>query len=91
MIGGATIAMGMTAAWIGTMVATRSLSSARRIYRRTSGLSAASVQSWGSWFVGGFSGVTMGIRWLYAVAVWLGWMAAGLGLIWLGIQLLDIV
>jgi hypothetical protein len=90
-IGGVTIAMGMAAAWVGAMVAARSLSCARRAYRRTSGLAAASVEAWGVWFLGGFSGVTMGLRWLYAVAVWLAWTAAGLGLLWLGIRLLDLV
>jgi hypothetical protein len=88
-IGGVMIVMGLIAAWVGMVVASRSLQSASRIYRRTSLLSAATLEGWGSWFLGGFSGMTMGIRWLYAVGAWLAWTLAGGGLIGLGIRLFS--
>jgi hypothetical protein len=88
-VGSLTILTGLTAIGVGMAVAIRSLDSARRVYRRTASRSAATLEAWGAWFVGGFSGLTMGIRWLYAVALWLGWTAAGIGLIGLGIRLLS--
>ena len=87
LIGGLTILMGLIAAFVGMVVANHSIHSARRTYRRTTLLSAASLGGWGSWFLSGFSGMTMGVQWLYAVGLWLIWTVAGLGLIWLGIQL----
>ena len=87
--GSLTILTGLTAVGVGMAVAARSLASARRVYRKTAAHSAATLEAWGSWFLGGFSGMTMGIRWLYAVALWLGWAAAGVGLIGLGIRLLT--
>ncbi len=87
MIGGMTIVMGLIAACVGMVVANHSIRSARRAYRRTTLHSAATLGGWGSWFLSGFSGVTMGVQWLYAVGMWLIWTAAGFGLIWLGIRL----
>jgi len=86
-VGSLTILTGLTAVGVGMAVATRSLASARRVYRRTTSRSSATLEAWGAWFVGGFSGMTMGIRWLYAVALWLGWTAAGIGLVGLGVRL----
>lgn len=87
--GSLTILTGLIAVGTGMAVASWSLASARRVYRRTASRSAATQEAWGSWFLGGFSGMTMGLRWLYAVALWLGWTAAGIGLIGLGIRLLS--
>ncbi len=71
MIGGLTIVMGLIAAFVGMVVADHSIHSARRAYRRTTLHSVATVGGWGSWFLSGFSGVTMGVQWLYAVGIWL--------------------
>jgi len=88
-IGSLTVVTGLIAAGVGIVVAGRSIQSARRVYRRTASRSAAALGGWGAWFLGGFSGMTMGLRWLYAVALWLGWTVAGIGLIGLGIRLLK--
>jgi hypothetical protein len=87
LMGGLLIVTGLVAAGVGIAVASHRLRMARRSYHRTALLSAASPEGWGSWFLGGFSGVTMGIRWLYAVASWLAWTLAGVCLIGLGLRL----
>ena len=88
-MGGLLITMGVVAAGMGVAAAGRCLRAAHRSYHRTAPLCAASVEGWGAWFLGGFTGVTMGIRWFYAVAVWLGWTLAGVVLLGLGIRLLG--
>ena len=88
-IGSATIVMGLIAAGIGVIVADRSIHLARRASRKTAMLSSASADSLGAWFLGGFTGVTMGMQWLIAVGLWLAWTVSGLVLMWLGSQLFD--
>ena len=67
--GGLTIVIGLLSVGVGLLLANQSLHAARRTYRRTAFHSAASLEHWGSWFLGGFSGMTMGIRWLYAIGI----------------------
>ena len=89
LIGSLTILTGLVAVGVGVAVASRSVESARRISRRTASRTAAALAGWGVWFLGGFSGMALGLRWLFAVALWLGWTAAGLGLMGLGIRLIQ--
>ena len=86
---GLVIAAGVLSAGVGYLVAAGRLRTARRVYRKTEALNATLPESWGSWFLGGFSGVTMGTQWLSAAAVWLVWTLAGVGLIGLGLRLFD--
>ena len=88
-IGGLTIATGLIAAGIGLTMAMNRLQIARRAYRRTTALHASAPESWNAWYLGGFTQLSMGTRWLSAGAVWLAWTAAGVVLIGLGLRLLS--
>ena len=88
-MGGVLIIMGLVAAGVGMVLARYGLRAAHRHYHRTASLSAATLEGWDSWFLGGFSGMTMGIRWLYAVVSWLLWTLAGVGLVGLGFRLMH--
>ena len=88
-MGAMVIATGVVTAGVGIVVAQHALRTARRAYHRTASLSAAASEGWGTWFLGGFSGITMGIRWLYAVTAWITWTLAGVCLIGLGIRLVS--
>ena len=87
-VGSLVMAMGLIAAGVGVIIARRALQTAQRAHHRTAAISAATLEGWDSWFLGGFSHLAMGIHWLYAVSVWLAWTLAGAGLIGLGIGLL---
>jgi len=88
-VSGLVITMGLISAGVGIAVAASRLRTARRAYRRTAALQTAMSEGWGAWFVGGFSGMTMGTQWLSAVTAWFIWTLAGLGLITLGIRLFS--
>ena len=88
-VSGLVIATGLISAGVGMAVAAGRLRTARRAYRRTAALHAATSEGWGAWFLGGFSGGTMGTQWLSAVTAWFIWTIAGLGLISLGIRLFS--
>ena len=88
MMGGVLIVMGLVAAGVGMVLARHGFRAAHRTYHRTTSLSAATPEGWDAWFLGGFSGMTMGIRWLSTVAAWLAWTAAGVGLVGLGFRLM---
>jgi len=90
-VGGLLVGVGVLAAWMGLAAGGRALRSARRSYHRMSPVSAATSEDWGAWFLGGFSGVTMGLRGLIAAIVWLAWTLAGVGFIGLGIQFFEFV
>ena len=87
-ISGLVIVIGVISTGVGFIVANGRLQSARRVYRKTTGLDVATPGSWGSWFLGGFSGIAMGTQWLCALGAWFIWTLAGLCLIGLGIGLL---
>ena len=74
---------------MGAALAKDRLQAVHRTYQRTATLSASSGQGWSEWFVGGFSGIAMGFRWLSIIAASLAWTLAGVGLIGLGVQLLS--
>ena len=88
-MGGLMIATGLVALAVGCVMAGHALRDARRAYLRTASLSTATLESWSSWFLDGFSGVTMGIRWLFAIGLWLGWTVIGICLIGVGIRVLT--
>jgi hypothetical protein len=88
MMGILVIATGVVSAGVGIAIALQRLRVARRAYRRTATLYAAMPEGWSSWFVGGFSSLTVGSHGLVALAAFLGWSMAGLGLIGLGLRLL---
>jgi len=88
-VSGLVITTGFISVGVGIAAAAGRLRTARRAYRRTTALHTAVSEGWGAWFVGGFSGVTMGTQWLSAVTAGLMWTLAGLCLITLGIRLFS--
>ena len=78
---------GLVALGVGFVVASGQLRTARRVYNRTLARFGTILDGWASWFLVGFSTVTMGIHGVSAVAAWLVWTAAGTCLIGLGIRL----
>ena len=86
-VSGLVITAGLISAGVGLAAASSRLRTAQRAYRRTVALHTATPAEWGAWFLGGFSGVTMGTQWLSAVMAWLVWTLAGAYLISLGIRL----
>ena len=87
LLSGLVIATGLLASCVGLASAASRLRDASRAYRRTEALYDAIPEGWSSWFLGGFSGLTLGSRWLWAAAVLIGWTIAGLSLIGLGLRL----
>ena len=87
-MGGLSISTGLIAAAVGVAMARHGLQTAQRLHARTSSLSLAVPDGWGSWFLGGFTSLSIGFRWIAAVAAWLVWTLAGLALVWLGIRLI---
>ena len=83
------ILTGLVAAGVGIAVASRSLRATRRAYCRIVSRSASTLDPWGTWFLGGFSGLAMGIQWLYTVLAWLTWAVAGTVLIRIGFGCFD--
>jgi len=81
------IAIGLLSAGVGALFARSRWQAARRSFRRTSSLSATTAEGWDSWFLGGFSEVTMGIRRLSTVLAWLVLTLAGTWFVGAGIRL----
>lgn len=88
-VSGLVIAMGVVALGVGIASAISSLRAAHRVHHRTAGRATAMLEGWDAWFLQGFSTMTMGIRGLYAILLWLGWTLVGVTLIGLGIRLFD--
>lgn len=84
---GLVIVMGLVAAGVGIATANRRVRAAGRAHRKISTLYAAMPEGWSSWFVGGFSSLTVGTHWLRATLALTGWMLAALSLIGLGLKL----
>ena len=87
LIGGLLIVTGLVAAGVGIAVARHGFHAAQRMYFRMAARSTMSPEDWDAWFLGGFSGVSLGFRGLVALVVWLVWTLAGLGVIGLGVRL----
>ena len=85
-VGGALIAAGCLAVWIGVEAAAHSSRAAHRLHHRAASRSTT-LEGWDTWFLGGFAGLATGLRQLRSVAVWLAWTAAGACFIGLGTQL----
>ncbi len=88
MMSGLVIIMGLIATGVGITTAMSRLRVASRAYRRTATLYASMPEGWTSWFLGGFSSLTVGSHWLWATVALTGWTVAGAFLIGLGLQLL---
>ena len=84
---GLVIVMGLLSAGVGVSTARRRFRAAGRIYRKTASLYAATPEGWASWFLGGFSSLTVGTHWLVATAALTIWTMAGVVLVGLGLQL----
>jgi len=86
-VSGLIITTGLCAVGVGIISAANRIQSAQRAHRRMEALHVAASGGWNAWFLGGFSGLTMGTQWFAALAVWLLWTIAGVGLISLGFRL----
>lgn len=80
------MATGLAAAAVGCVSANHALRSARRSHQRIAALAGTTADGWGAWFLGGFSSVSLGFRWIRALLVWAAWTLAGIGLIGLGVH-----
>jgi len=87
LVSGLVILAGLISAGVGITIATSRFRAAARAYRKTGTLCETMPEGWGSWFLEGFSGLTMGTHSLRAVAALAGWALAGLCLIGLGLLL----
>ena len=81
------IVIGVMATWTGLALASGRLRAAGRASRKTELLSGAMPEGWASWFLGGFSSLTVGIYWLWAMVVLIVWTMAGCLLVGLGLRL----
>ncbi len=86
LLSGLVIVLGLIATGVGVTAAAHRLRTARRTFRKLETLYDAMPESWGSWFVGGFSSLTIGTHWLRAAMTLAAWAIAGLSLVWLGLQ-----
>lgn len=84
---GLVIVMGLMSAGVGVATARRRCRAAGRAYRKIESLYAATPEGWASWFLGGFSSLTVGTHWLLATAALTIWTVAGAVLVGLGLQL----
>lgn len=87
-VSGLVIVTGLVAGAVGITAAAGRLRTAARAHRRIETLSEAMPEGWSSWFLGGFSAVTMGTHWVRALVILAGWTMAGLCLIGLGLRLI---
>ena len=86
-VGWLVIAMGLIAAAVGIAVAIHRLQTASRVYHRTAILYDAMPEGWTSWFLKGFSTLSVGSHWVLASLLLIGWMTAGACLVGLGLRL----
>ena len=83
---GLVIVTGLIATAVGIVAAAGRLRAAGRAHRRIETLYASMPEGWSSWFLGGFSDVTLGARWLRALAVLVIWTLTGAWFIGLGLR-----
>lgn len=81
------IVIGFLSAGVGVLFARSRWQAARRSFHRISSLSATTAEGWDSWFLGGFSEVTMGLRRLSTVLAWLVLTLAGAWFVGAGVKL----
>ncbi len=89
LISGLVIVTGVIAGSVGVATASSRLRVACRAYHKTATLYASMPEGWSSWFLGGFSELTLGTHWLWAGLALLGWLIAGVGFVSLGFRLLT--
>lgn len=82
------VTTGLVLAGVGVIGATKRVRMAQRAHAKTAALCGTLPEGWDAWFVSGFSDVTMGTRWLFAVAVGCAWVVVGVCFIGLGLHLL---
>ena len=87
MMSGLVIATGLISTGVGVISARHRLRAAGRTLRKTETLSATLPDGWATWFLEGFSSLTVGAQWLWATLTLLGWTLAGAILIGLGLTL----
>lgn len=80
-------ATGLMVASVGIAVASHRWRMATRSYQRIQTLHAALPEGWGSWFLGGFSGLAVGTHGLWAAVAFAGGTLIGVALIGLGLLL----
>ena len=85
------VASGVLSSCVGIATAMHRLRIADRIQRRTATIYDTMPDGWNSWFLSGFSSLTVGTHWLWAGIGFAGWVIAGSCLIWLGLRLLRYV
>ena len=78
---------GVIAASVGVLIAANRLRAAGRAYRKIGAFYDTMSEGWSSWFLGGFSGLTVGTHWLWAIATLAVSMGVGLWFIISGLQL----
>ncbi len=84
---GIVIILGVMVLGVGALAAAGRLHDATRAHRKTAALSNTMPEGWSSWFLDGFSGVSIGLRYLRVTLLLVSWAAAGLCLIALGLSL----
>ena len=88
LVSGLMMTTGVLAGGVGALTARQMLQDAGRAHARIVSRTTGILESWDAWFLGGFSRIAMGVRWLFAMVAWIGWTLVGMGCIGLGIQLL---
>ena len=83
------VVTGIVASVVGVALGRHRLRVAHRAHARTASLSASAPEGWDWWFLGGFSGMTVGLHWVYAIVAWFAWSLAGLWFVWFGLRLLS--
>ena len=81
------ILTGVVAASVGLLIASSRLRAAGRAYRKIGAFYDTMSDGWSSWFLGGFSGLTVGTHWLWAMATLALSMSVGLWFVVCGLQL----
>ena len=80
------IATGVAAITVGAALARQQVWHAGRVHDLTAARASATLEGWDGWFLGGFSRVATGLRWLTALAAGCFWTLVGAGFIALGIR-----
>ena len=87
-MGGLIFVMGVMTAWLGLTAVHHDLKTAEQAFQRIGRPAVTTFEAWDSWFLTGFSAVTVGLRWLFAVVAWFFLALFSTGYLWLEIQLL---
>ena len=72
LVSGLVIATGVLATVVGVAASVNHLRTASRAYRRIGTLYDSMSESWAAWFLGRFSGISMGTHWVWAILVLIG-------------------